>query len=231
MFTPTQEKRPIWDTLRGMIIRPEEVIVIPELLPSDIYYARVLKKEGRFREAIDYLHTHIAIQKELNEDSTLLESRALLHELLKNKDEIRMMLENAKEYIPMLIDEDRAKEAFPVFRDCIKRDRTFRLEQANHTFSLCMAAYRAGDYRLLLAAASGFTAFFPDFPDTPKLLLRVANTLSNQYHRDREAFGILKYLVTHYPNHESIPDIKRRLMFVSKLQHLDSSYESFGEGL
>lgn len=185
-------------------------------LPNVLYKVHVLRKEGKNMEAIGYLNNHLSHDSSL--DDTHIETRELYHQLLKHEKHTEAMLKHGKKYISILISHGMPKKAFPIFRDCIKTDRTFRLKFAEQTFALCKAAYIAMDYRLFLAASNGFINHHPDFDGIVELYLMIAKTLSDEYREDRQALDILRFLLKRYPDHELIPEVEKQSRLFDKLE-------------
>lgn len=185
-------------------------------LPNVLYKANVLRKQGKNQEAIKYLNKYIFQESSI--DETHIQTRELYHQILKEEKHLEEMLKHGKEYISILISHGIPKKAFPIFRDCIKTDRTFRLKFAEQTFTLCKAAYNAMDYRLLMAASDGFVNHHPDFDGIVELYLMIAKTLSEEFRKDQHAQGLLRFLLRKYPGHELIPEVERQLKLVDKLE-------------
>ena len=209
--------RPIWEQLGEHIPLPisrRSSDITP--LPYVLYKAQILRKDGKNREAIEYLQWHLS--QKLSIDDTHIRTRHLFHELLQQEKQSEEMLQHGKKYISILITHGIPKKAFPIYRDCIKTDRSFRLEHAEHTFKLCKAAYNAMDYRLLLAASDGFVNHHSDYHGIVELYLMVAKTLSNEYRRDKHAVGLLRFLLKRYPDHELVPEVEKQLKLADRLE-------------
>ncbi|MES0370874.1 MAG: hypothetical protein ABUK11_01210 [Mariprofundaceae bacterium] len=209
--------RPIWEQLgmpSALSIGRKSSDMTP--LPNVLYKAHVLRKDGKNQEAIKYLSNHLSQESSI--DNTHIETRELYHQLLKQEQHLKEMLRHGKEYISILISYGIPKKAFPIYRDCIKTDRTFRLKFAEQTFTLCKAAYNAMDYRLFLAASNGFANHYPDFDGIVELYLMMAKTLSEEYRKDRQALDILKFLLKKYPDHELISEVEKQKKLFNKLE-------------
>lgn len=215
ILSPTN--RPIWEQLgmpSTLSIGRKSSDMTP--LPNVLYKAHVLRKDGKLQKAIEYLNRHLSQESSI--DDTHIETRELYHQLLKQEQHFEEMLRHGKEFISILISYGIPKKSFSIYRDCIKTDRTFRLKFAEQTFTLCKAAYNAMDYRLFLAASDGFINHHPDFHGVVELYLMIAQTLSDEYRKDRQALDILKFLLKQFPDHELIPEVEKQRKLFGKLE-------------
>lgn len=185
-------------------------------LPNVLYKSYILRKEEKYDEAIAFLANYLAQEHSL--DDTHIQTRFLYHELLKQQKMREDMLSHGKELIAMLVTAGMAKRAFPVYRDCIKTDRSFRLDYAKETFHLCKAAFKANDHRLFLAASNGFFNLYSDYENIVELYLMMARVLILEYRKDEDASRILRFLLKKYPQDELIPDVEKELALISRLE-------------
>jgi len=210
-------KNPLWKQLANSVkprMKRKKRHATP--LPNVLYKAHVFRKAGDIPKAIQLLSNHLSEETLVNDAN--IQTRELFHELLKLESKNTEMLEHAKTYISTLITHASPKKAFPIYRDCLKTERSFKLNDAEETFRLCKAAHNAMDYRLFLAASDGFIKQHPDFHGNVELYIMVATTLSQEFRKDKEAQGILRYLLKKYPFHELTPEIEKQLKLVKKIE-------------
>ncbi len=176
---------------------------IPVSTNPAIQEAEVLIKEGQIDEAINRL------KAATNQANASNELHAYLHRVLFAANKPDLMIAHAKDYINVLLHENKTRDAAQLIIDCFKFKETLRPNDANKYYAL---AYILSDMRAFKACISliqNFHKRFPGHADIPKLYLLASKIMSEQLSNDSMALKMLEFLLAKYRQHELAEEIEQ----------------------
>ncbi len=168
-----------------------------------IQEAEVLIKEGQIDEAINRLS---AATRQANASGEL---HAYLHKVLLAANKPEKMIAHAKEYINVLLHENKTRDAAQLVMDCFQHKETLRPNDPDKYYTL---AYMLNDMRAFKACISliqNFHKRFPGHADIPKLYLLASRILSEELSNDKLALQMLEFLQAKYRQHELAREIEQ----------------------
>ncbi|HEY0230913.1 MAG TPA: DUF4013 domain-containing protein [Dokdonella sp.] len=173
--------------------------------------AAELLRDGYPEEATDHLGTQIRARG--GSDAMHTQYRKLLA-LSGRRDE---QLRHGREWISILLAQDKDRKAMEVARECLALDAAFQPAQAEQITHLAAKAADASSTDLALQLVSGFHKRYPKHRDIPQNYLLAAKLLAERKGKDTEARALLDQLVRAYPEHPLAADIKDYRLFLDKL--------------
>ncbi|MGD8926556.1 MAG: tetratricopeptide repeat protein, partial [Thioalkalispiraceae bacterium] len=158
--------------------------------------------DGKNSEAVAYMKDAIA-REPMN-----VELLDRYYKLLKLENNPSLILEAGENYIPKLVQLGRLNTALDLFQDCIRQNKQFALKDPEALSAMAKNAKLLGHPKLVINLLNGFAKRFPKRHDIPELYLLVAKALSEEYKQDAKAKQLLEDLISKYPDHPAIPEIR-----------------------
>lgn len=193
---------------------PKEQVVLKRPLDADqgvLDEAAELVKQGDPVSATAILRTHI--RERGGTDAVHAQYRKLLR-LANDRDEL---LVHGREYLLMLLGQDKDKAAVELLREGMELDPGFAPAQAEQVTRLAAKAAQLGQTAVALRLLNGFARRFPKSPDIPANYLLAARLLSERLGKDAEARALLVQIKAAYPQHPLLPQIEAMLAMLDKL--------------
>ena len=168
-----------------------------------IQEAEVLIKEGQIDEAINRLKAAI------NQANVSTEVRAYLHKVLLAANKPELMIAHAKDYVNVLIHENKTREAAQMIVDCYKFKETIRPNDPDKYYPLAFMLNEMRAFKPCIALIQNFHKRFPGHADIPKLYLLASQVMSEQLNNDNMALKMLEFLLAKYRQHELAGEIEQ----------------------
>lgn len=140
-----------------------------------------------------------------------LELHRRLHKLAALIGNTDVLLRHAREFIPLLRERGRIREAMDIFRTCVGVEPSFRPNRAEDYLPIAQMLRESRQPRLAIALINGFHKRFPDSPETPALYLLAARLFHEELGDAAQAIRILRYTLGAFPDHALCEPIKRYL--------------------
>ena len=169
---------------------------------------KILIAEGREEEAMTRLRAKVA------QDGRNLPLHELYRKTLLDKHQIEEYLVHAREYINILLVENKWKEAARVFEDTFKLDNSFRPSDPGKFYLLARVLRESRSFKAVVGLINGFHKQHANHPDLPKLYLLAAQVLNEELNAGKQAEQILAFLERNFGQHEMIGEIQANLQAV-----------------
>ncbi|HSX62997.1 MAG TPA: tetratricopeptide repeat protein [Tahibacter sp.] len=137
--------------------------------------------------------------------------------LLRLKGDTTELVRHGKEWLPMLLAQDREKAAVELFRELVELDPSYAVTDAESNTRLANRAAALGQTQLALRLISGFHKRHPKSADIPQMYLLAARLLSERMGKDAEAKALLTQIRTAYPNHALMPEVDALTKLIDSL--------------
>lgn len=137
--------------------------------------------------------------------------------LLKLRNDTTESLRHGKEYLPILLAQDKEKAAVELYREIAELDPAFVPADAESNVRLAKRAAQLGHAQVALRLVNGFHKRHPKSADIPQMYLTAAQLLSERLGKDAEAKALLTQIRTAYPNHELIPQIDNLMKLIESV--------------
>lgn len=173
--------------------------------------AMALVRDGKADAATELLREQLRSRG--GSDAVHVQYRKLLR-LNNNKDEL---VRHGRDYLSILLAQDKEKQALELARDCLELDPTFAPAQAEDITRVASKAAQLGQPQVALRLLAGFHKRFPKSRDIPKNYLLVAKLMHERMNKDAEAHALLLQLKKAYPDHELMPEIDARLQLIERM--------------
>lgn len=142
---------------------------------------------------------------------------AQYRKLLALGDQRAEQLRHGREWIGVLLAQDKDRRAVDVARECLELDAAFEPVHRDHVGRVAQKAADAGASQVALKLVAGFHKRYPKHADIPKNYLLAAKLLAERMGKDAEARALLEQLARAYPQHPLAPDITAYRQFLDKL--------------
>ncbi len=126
-------------------------------------------------------------------------------------------LRHGREWISVLLAQDKDRRAVDVTRECLDLDPTFQLAEPDQVARVAQKAVDVGASQVALKLVSGFHKRHPKHRDIPQNYLLAAKLLAERMGKDAEARALLDQLSRTYPEHPLAADITAYRQFLDKL--------------
>jgi hypothetical protein len=176
-----------------------------------IQEAEVLVKEGQIDEAINRL------KAATNQANASNELHVYLHRVLFAANKPELMIAHAKDYINVLIHENKTREAAQLIVDCFKYKETIRPNDPDKYYALAYMLNEMRAFKACISLVHNFHKRFPGHADIPKLYLLASRILSEQLSNDNMALKMLEFLLAKYRQHELAGEIEQYCMAVKNV--------------
>ncbi len=170
-----------------------------------------LVRDGKPGVATDLLREHLRASG--GSDAVHLQYRKLLR-LAQNKDEL---LRHGREYLNVLLAQDKDKRAVELAQECVDLDPHFAPSQPGQITRIAQKAAQLGQTRTALRLLSGFHRRYPKSPDIPQNYLLAARLMHERVGEDAQARALLVQLQTVYPEHPLLPEIEAQLAAIDSM--------------
>lgn len=137
--------------------------------------------------------------------------------LLRLANDRNELLRHGREYLSVLLAQDKDKQALALAGECFELDPAFAPAQPDEITRLAHKAAQLGQPQLAVRLLSGFHKRFPKSRDIPKNYLLVAKLLNERLGKDAEALALLQQLKKAYPDHELMPEIDARAALIERM--------------
>ncbi|MBS0556227.1 MAG: DUF4013 domain-containing protein [Proteobacteria bacterium] len=173
--------------------------------------AAALVREGKPEAATEMLRGHLRGRG--GTPAVHMQYRKLL-QLTGNKDEL---LRHGREYLAILLAQDKDRLALDLLRDCQALDPAFAPADADAVTRLAKLAAQTGQAQVALRLLAGFHKRFPKSRDIAQNYLLAATLLHERMNQDAKARELLLYLKQACPHDALMPDIDARLALIQKM--------------
>ncbi len=126
-------------------------------------------------------------------------------------------LRHGREWITLLLAQDKDRRAVEVARECIGLDPAFQPASPDENGRLAQKAVEMGTTQVALKLLSGFHKRHPKHRDIPQNYLLAAKLLAERMGKDTEARALLQHLSATYPDHPLAKDIASYRDFLDRL--------------
>lgn len=137
--------------------------------------------------------------------------------LVRLKGDKAELIRHGKEWLPMLLAQDREKAALELYRDLVELDPAYAIGDAESNTRLANRAAALGQTQLALRLISGFHKRHPKSADIPQMYLLAARLLSERMGKDAEAKALLTQIRTAYPTHALIPEVDALMKLIDSI--------------
>lgn len=137
--------------------------------------------------------------------------------LLRVRGDSTELIRHGREWLPMLLAQDREKAAVELCRELVELDPTFVVNDAESNTRLARRAAALGQTQLALRLINGFHKRHPKSADIPEMYLLAARLLSERMGKDAEAKALLAQIRTAYPDHALLPQIDALLKLIDSV--------------
>jgi hypothetical protein len=137
--------------------------------------------------------------------------------LLRMKSDTTELVRHGKEWMPVLLGQDREKAAVELYRELTELDPTYAIADAESNSRLANRAAALGQTQVALRLISGFHKRHPKSADIPQMYLLAARLLSDRMGKDAEAKALLNQIRTAYPTHALIPEVDALMKLIDSL--------------
>lgn len=173
--------------------------------------AAQMVRDGETDLATEALHSH------LRERGGTEAVHTQYRKLLKLKADKAELTRHGKEWLPILLAQEKEKAAVELCRELVELDPTFVLTDAESNARLAKRAAALGHAQLALRLINGFHKRHPRSADIPQMYLLAARLLSERMGKDAEAKALLTQIRSAYPNHALMPEIDALLKLIDSL--------------
>lgn len=164
---------------------------------------------------VDAARTHIAEQLRSRGGTEALHTQ--YRKLLALGGHLDEQLRHGREWISILLGQDKDRRAVDVARECLELDPAFQPSSPDEVSRIAHKAVESGNSQVALRLLSGFHKRHPKHADIPKNYLLAAKLLTERMGKDQEARGLLDQLIDHYPNHPLAGEIAAYRKFLDTL--------------
>lgn len=137
--------------------------------------------------------------------------------LVRLKGDRNELIRHGKEWLPMLLAQEREKNAVELCRELAELDPAFVLTDAESNARLAQRAATLGHAQLALRLINGFHKRHPKSADIPAMYLLAARLLSERMGKDAEAKSLLTQIRGAYPDHALVPQIDALMKLIDSI--------------
>lgn len=158
-----------------------------------------------------------ALQAHLRERGGTEAVHTQYRKLVRLKGDRNELIRHGKEWLPMLLAQEKEKTAVELCRELADLDPTFVLTDAESNARLAQRASTLGHAQLALRLINGFHKRHPKSADIPAMYLLAARLLSERMGKDAEAKALLTQIRGAYPNHALVPQIDALMKLIDSV--------------
>jgi hypothetical protein len=137
-----------------------------------------------------------------------------------DKDEL---VRHGREYLGVLLAQEKDKLALDLLRDCQAIDPNFAPGEPAQITRLAEKAAAWGQPQVALKLLGGFHKRYPKSKDIPKNYLLAATLMFERMNQDEQACALLRSLKTTYPDDPLIPQIDAKLDEIQRMMAMAKS--------
>jgi len=126
-------------------------------------------------------------------------------------------LRHGREWITVLLSQDKDRRAVDIARECLELDPAFQPASPDEVGRIAQKAVDAGVTQVALKLLSGFHKRYPKHPDIPRNYLLAAKLLAERMGKDAQARALLDQLAASYPQHPLAGEIAGYHAFLDRL--------------
>src|SRR5690606_38458640 len=126
-------------------------------------------------------------------------------------------LRHGREWITVLLSQDKDRRAVDIARECLEIDPAFQPSSPDEVGRIAQKAVDVGVTQVALRLLSGFHQRHPKHPDIPRNYLLAAKLLAERMGKDAQARALLDHLAGAYPQHPLAAEIANYRRFLDKL--------------
>jgi hypothetical protein len=134
--------------------------------------------------------------------------------VLGRRDE---QLKHDREWIGVLLAQDKDRRAVDVARECLDMDPAFELANPDDAARVAQKAVDVGATQVALKLLSAFIKSNPKHRDVPRNALLAARVLAERMGKDDVARKLLDHVTERFPNDALAPEIQAYRTFLDKL--------------
>ncbi len=158
-----------------------------------------------------------ALQAHLRERGGTEAVHTQYRKLVRLKGDRNELVRHGREWLPVLLAQDREKTAVELCRELTDLDPAFVVTDAESNARLAQRASTLGHAQLALRLINGFHKRHPKSADIPAMYLLAARLLSERMGKDVEAKSLLTQIRGAYPNHALIPQIDALMKLIDSV--------------
>lgn len=158
-----------------------------------------------------------ALQAHLRERGGTEAVHTQYRKLVRLKGDRNELVRHGKQWLPMLLAQEREKTAVELCRELADLDPTFVITDAESNARLAERASTLGHAQLALRLINGFHKRHPKSADIPAMYLLAARLLSERMGKDAEAKSLLTQIRGAYPNHALVPQIDALMKLIDSV--------------
>jgi tetratricopeptide (TPR) repeat protein len=140
-----------------------------------------------------------------------LELHRLVHKLAKLTGDHEVLLRHGEQYLGVLLEQNRVREAMEIYQDLVAVKPQFRPTLADQHLPIAQMLRDSRLPREAIALINGFHKRFPHSELTPALYLLAAKIFHDDLNDDAKARQILRFVATQHPSHGLIGSIEHYL--------------------
>jgi len=134
--------------------------------------------------------------------------------VLGRRDE---QLRHGREWIGILLAQDKDRRAVDVVRECVELDPAFELSNPDDVARIAQKAVDAGATQVALKLVSAYLKKHPKHKDVPQNSLLAAKVLAERMGKDDIARKLLDQVSANFPNHPLAADVAAYRQFLDKI--------------
>jgi len=173
--------------------------------------AAELVRDGKPEAAADMLGQ--AIKGRGGSETMHAQYRKLLA-LLGRRDE---QLKHGREWIDVLLAQDKDRRAVDIARDCLEIDPAFELSNPDDVSRVAQKAVDVGQTQVALKLVSTYIKTHPKHRDVPRNALLAAKVLVDRLGKEDVAKKLLDQVAERFPDDALLPDIKAYRAFIDSI--------------
>lgn len=155
-----------------------------------------------------------------------LELHRLVHKLAKLTNNQEVLLRHGEQYIGVLLEQNRVREAMEIYQDLVAAKPQFRPALADQHLPIAQMLRDSRLPKEAITLINGFHKRFPASELTPALYLLAARIFHDDLNDDAKAGQILRFVAAQYPSHGLIGSVQHYLRVLGGPQGGDAAPSS-----
>lgn len=140
-----------------------------------------------------------------------LELHRMAHKLARLIQDKPTLIRHGRQYLGVLLERNRIREAMEVYQDLTAADPAFRPDVPDQYLPIAQMLRESRLTKPALALISGFHKRHPDSDQVPALYLLAAKIFHDDLGEDAKAVQILRFVARQYPRHGLIGAVEHYL--------------------
>lgn len=154
-----------------------------------------------------------AIKGRGGSEAVHVQYRKLLAVLGRRDEQLR----HGREWIDVLLAQDKDKRAVDVARECLDLDAAFELSNPDDVLRVAQKAVEIGSTQVALKLVSAYIKTHPKHRDVPRNALLAAKVLAERMGKDDVAKKLLDQVGERFPNNAAAPEIAAYRAFIDRI--------------